>query len=117
MFILKKKKAALSHTLKKILDTQMLASGRGWSNVPLQRGRRAPLGVALLPSCVVAGSPAGHLANVCVAPCHSPAGQLPSYGGYVILLPTPCLKQLWLFWALILSLSLSKKETSGKEYN
>ena len=39
MFILKKKKAALSHTLKKILATQMLASGRGWSNVPLQRGQ------------------------------------------------------------------------------
>lgn len=63
---------------------------------------------------MVAVSTASHLANVRVAPCRSPAGQLPSYGGDVILPPTPNLKQLWLFWALILSLSLSKKERSGE---
>lgn len=81
LFLKKKKKAALSHTLKKIHAAQMLASGRGWSNVPLQRGQWAPLGVAVLPPCVVAGRTAGHLANVCMAPCHSPAGQLPGYWG------------------------------------
>lgn len=92
----------------------MLASERGWSNVPLERVQWGLLGVAPLPSCVVAGSAAGHLDNICMAHCHNPAGQLPGQEDEAILSPTPNLKQ-GLLWAFIPSPSLNKEERAREE--